>query len=185
MPSGALDQEAGPASLDVRRRGLLRALGLAPLALAGCQLTAPPTGAGRASPGWTPAQRAALKEMGFAPDGDEWDLSLAASLLFEFDSDRLQREQLLRLMGMGRRLRELGVPRIRVEGHTDAVGEPSYNRELSVRRADAVAQVLRAAGWDGLQLGVRGYGRDKPIADNGTEDGRAQNRRVVLIASAA
>ena len=68
-----------------------------------------------------------------------------------------------------------------IEGHTDSVGTVQYNDRLSHRRADAVAGYLAAKG---LALGDRfithGYGESKPIADNKTDEGRAENRRVTI-----
>jgi outer membrane protein OmpA-like peptidoglycan-associated protein len=163
------------------------ALGLAcsvPLWVAGCQAppAAPP--APPASP-WSESQAQGLRALGFEPLGDDWTLSLATSLLFEFDSDKLRKEQMLQLIDTGRRLRELDVPRVRVEGHSDAQGEAGYNLQLSLRRANTVAQMLALAGWQGERVRVNGFGRERPIADNASEAGRAKNRRVVLIASAA
>lgn len=166
---------------------MLGLAGLLPLALAGCQTptaapTAPP--APPASP-WSEAQSRGLRELGFEPAGEDWSLSLATSLLFEFDSDKLRKEQMLQLIDTARKLRELDVPRLRVEGHSDARGEPGYNLQLSLRRASTVAQMLGLAGWPEDRVKVNGFGPDRPIADNTTEAGRAKNRRVVLIASAA
>jgi OOP family OmpA-OmpF porin len=67
---------------------------------------------------------------------------------------------------------------VEIGGHTDSIGSPQYNRSLSQRRADSVARYLSSQGVDPSHMTARGYGEDMPIADNGTEDGRAQNRRV-------
>lgn len=67
-----------------------------------------------------------------------------------------------------------------IEGHTDNVGNPAYNKDLSARRAAAVRQALiDRFGVDGSRLTSAGYGPDKPRDDNGTAAGRARNRRVV------
>lgn len=68
-----------------------------------------------------------------------------------------------------------------VEGHTDNVGTPPYNKKLSDARAKSVVGALTAQGIDALRLKAVGYGQDKPIADNSTDDGRAKNRRVELV----
>ena len=68
-----------------------------------------------------------------------------------------------------------------VEGYTDNVGTPPYNKKLSDARAKSVVGALTAQGIDALRLKAVGYGQDKPIADNGTDDGRAKNRRVELV----
>lgn len=70
---------------------------------------------------------------------------------------------------------------IRVEGHTDNVGSPASNKTLSEDRAKAVVSALVAQGIDPKRLSASGYGQEKPIADNKTEEGRAKNRRVELV----
>ncbi len=68
---------------------------------------------------------------------------------------------------------------LRIEGHTDNVGSAKYNQDLSQRRAAAVRDYLVDTGKvDAGRLQVAGYGFDKPIADNATDEGRAKNRRV-------
>lgn len=68
-----------------------------------------------------------------------------------------------------------------VEGHTDNVGQPKANRTLSEQRAKAVVAAIVAAGIKPARLSAAGYGQDKPVADNKTEEGRAKNRRVELV----
>jgi OOP family OmpA-OmpF porin len=71
--------------------------------------------------------------------------------------------------------------KISVEGHTDNVGNPKSNKTLSDDRAKAVVSEIVAQGIDAKRLSAIGYGQDKPIADNSTEEGRAKNRRVELV----
>jgi len=69
--------------------------------------------------------------------------------------------------------------KIKIEGHTDNVGDAGYNKTLSQKRADAVKKYLLDKGTDPAQIvSCIGYGEDKPIADNSTSSGRAQNRRT-------
>ena len=68
-----------------------------------------------------------------------------------------------------------------VEGHTDNVGIPDYNKRLSDARAKSVVAALSAQGIDSRRLRAAGFGQEKPIADNSTDAGRAQNRRVELV----
>ena len=71
--------------------------------------------------------------------------------------------------------------KIRIEGHTDSVGSKSYNLGLSKRRAAAVMQYLTTKGGiENTRLVSEGYGMDKPIADNDSDEGRAKNRRVAF-----
>ena len=70
--------------------------------------------------------------------------------------------------------------RVRIEGHTDATGPDAYNQGLSERRANSVRSYLVSHGVDASKLTTVGYGESSPIADNGTREGRALNRRVEL-----
>jgi len=70
--------------------------------------------------------------------------------------------------------------KIQVEGHTDSAGDDAYNKKLSQRRAEAVVAYLGNKKIDRSRLTARGFGEEKPIADNATVEGRAQNRRVVF-----
>ena len=78
----------------------------------------------------------------------------------------------------------MGVSEIDIEGHTDNRGAASYNQALSERRAAAAAQVFVTAGFKESNIRRVGYGDARPIDDNGTAAGRAQNRRVTIIVSA-
>lgn len=70
--------------------------------------------------------------------------------------------------------------RIRITGHTDAVGSPEFNQYLSERRAAAVADYLASRGIGRERLLVVGQGATRPVADNGTAFGRERNRRIEL-----
>lgn len=70
--------------------------------------------------------------------------------------------------------------RVRVEGHTDSTGARSYNVNLSQSRAEAVVAYLNGRGVALDRMEAVGVGPDEPVADNGTADGRAENRRVEL-----
>jgi outer membrane protein OmpA-like peptidoglycan-associated protein len=70
--------------------------------------------------------------------------------------------------------------RFEVQGHTDNVGQAAANLALSEQRAKAVVAWLAANGIDAERLVAKGYGDTRPVAENGTEDGRAKNRRVEL-----
>ena len=67
---------------------------------------------------------------------------------------------------------------VRVEGHTDNAGDAAKNKDLSDRRAKAVVKYLTDKGVDASRLVGEGFGQERPIADNATDDGKAQNRRV-------
>ncbi len=71
--------------------------------------------------------------------------------------------------------------KIRIEGHTDSVGETSTNLKLSQLRADSVQSALVALGVDSMRIIAVGMGEDFPIATNDTDEGRSKNRRVDVI----
>ena len=67
---------------------------------------------------------------------------------------------------------------IEIAGHTDSTGNDTANLALSEARANSVMQYLLQSGVDQTVLSAKGYGQSKPIADNGSAEGRAQNRRI-------
>ena len=73
--------------------------------------------------------------------------------------------------------------KLQVEGYTDSVGSDDFNQKLSENRADAVRDFLVSQGVQQDNISATGYGKAKPVADNGTAQGRAQNRRVQLVVS--
>lgn len=75
-------------------------------------------------------------------------------------------------------LSQNGSIQVEIAAHTDDIGSPEFNQDLSERRAASVVQALVLRGADASRLIPRGYGESQPIADNGTEEGQAQNRRV-------
>lgn len=73
---------------------------------------------------------------------------------------------------------------VRVEGHTDSQGAAAANLQLSERRAAAVRDALVSGGLKAGRVKAAGYGATRPVADNGSAEGRARNRRVEIIISA-
>ena len=71
--------------------------------------------------------------------------------------------------------------KISIEGHTDNVGNAASNKTLSESRAKAVMDALTAKGISKSRLSSKGWGSTKPVSDNSTEEGRADNRRVEII----
>jgi outer membrane protein OmpA-like peptidoglycan-associated protein len=115
------------------------------------------------------------------------EVDLAADVLFAFNSDRLSPAAQAELQETAKLIRERAKGPIRVEGHTDSVGSPSYNLGLSQRRAEAVRAALeRLLAGRPTQFQVRGFGASKPIAPNRNPDGsdnpkgRQRNRRVTV-----
>ena len=77
-------------------------------------------------------------------------------------------------------LREWTDVRVEIDGFTDSRGADAYNQKLSERHAEAVRTYFAEHGIDPSRLSAKGYGEARPIADNKTDEGRAQNRRVEL-----
>ncbi len=67
---------------------------------------------------------------------------------------------------------------ISVEGHTDSTGSADFNRKLSQQRAESVAKYLSSKGVKAARMEPKGFGPDRPVADNETDAGREANRRV-------
>ena len=78
-------------------------------------------------------------------------------------------------------LKSNAVLKVSIEGHTDNVGTPAANKILSENRAKSVVAALVAKGIDKARLSAKGWGQEKPVADNATEEGRAKNRRVEIV----
>lgn len=176
--TASLHDAAAPAGTP--RRRLMMSFACATLLLLGCQST-PPTG-GPVTPVPTAAQREAeLLRLGFKRTDDGWEFSFPGKLLFDTASDALDAENQLAAEKIAKGLQQLGIDSLRIEGHTDNVGPVPFNQSLSLKRAEAVARALVAAGLPPAGLRIRGLGKDNPVADNSTPEGRLQNRRVAVI----
>ena len=99
---------------------------------------------------------------------------------FDFDAATLRPESTVVLEQVAGLLRDDPALRITIEGHTDDVGGAAYNDALSGKRANSVKDWLVAAGIDRARLEAVGKGAGSPVATNGNDVGRAQNRRVEL-----
>ncbi|MCE3228829.1 MAG: OmpA/MotB domain protein [Bacteroidetes bacterium] len=71
--------------------------------------------------------------------------------------------------------------KVSIEGHTDNAGNAAANQTLSDNRAKSVMNAVTAKGIDKARMTSKGWGQTKPLADNGTEDGKAKNRRVEIV----
>ena len=108
-----------------------------------------------------------------------------SDVLFDFNKYTLKpeaREKLAKVSGI-----LLAYPnlKLQVEGYTDNIGTEEYNQKLSQQRADGVQDYLASQNVPAANITSAGYGKSNPIADNSTNSGRAQNRRVQLVVSGA
>lgn len=99
---------------------------------------------------------------------------------FEFDSAKLTPESTVILDQAAAALNKTPGKKVQVAGHTDSVGSNVYNQKLSQARAKTVRDYLVAQGVDAARLSSAGFGEEKPVADNSTDEGRSKNRRVEL-----
>ena len=110
-------------------------------------------------------------------------LSDLGNVLFAFDSAELTGDARRLLADVSTRLTSASLVAVKVVGHTDSVGSDTYNQALSERRARSVADFLIAQGVSAGKLSTEGRGESQPVADNASEAGRAENRRVELYVS--
>ncbi|MBV4459941.1 OmpA family protein [Pseudomonas sp. COR58] len=115
-----------------------------------------------------------------APQTEVITLSDAGNVLFDFDKSDLTPAAKSQLDALMDKLRNADVVSIKVIGHTDSKGTDAYNQALSERRASSVAAYLLSQGLEPGKLTSEGRGEREPVADNNTDEGRAQNRRVEL-----
>ena len=106
-----------------------------------------------------------------------------SDVLFDFNKYSLKpdaREKLAKVSGI-----LLSYPnlKLQVEGYTDNIGSDEYNQKLSEERADSVRDYLVTQGVTQTNISATGYGKSDPVADNSTNSGRAENRRVQLVVS--
>jgi outer membrane protein OmpA-like peptidoglycan-associated protein len=142
--------------------------------------------AGGAIGAYQDRQERALRErmegtgVGVVRQGDNITLSMPGNITFAFDDATLQPQFQPVLNDVARTLTEYNQTIVEVAGHTDSKGTDAYNHDLSVRRANSVANYLSSRGVMPQRLITVGAGESRPIATNETDAGRAQNRRVEI-----
>lgn len=99
---------------------------------------------------------------------------------FDTDSAVLKQTAFAELDAYAEFVEKVGDASVKVTGHTDSVGNARYNQKLSERRANAVKDYLVSKGISADRITAEGAGEASPIASNDTDEGRAQNRRVVV-----
>lgn len=114
---------------------------------------------------------------------DGMQLVLPSPITFKSGTDTLTEESTPALEYVRAYLEEKSyISTLRIEGHSDEAGEPS--QKLTEKRALAVAHWLVAKGVDCQRLVAVGFGNTKPVADNATPEGKAQNRRIAFFNAA-
>jgi OOP family OmpA-OmpF porin len=161
----------------------------ASLKVGGSEEPAPPPPATTATAEPAPAPPAP-KRQGFGAKlafkvSNDGKVELPGPVVFETGSDKLSPESDAVLEHVQKYLEETpDVTLLRIEGHTDDVGDDASNQKLSELRSMAVAMWLVAKGIDCKRLIPVGFGETKPVAPNTTEEGRAQNRRTAFFNAA-
>ena len=112
--------------------------------------------------------------------GNQIVLNLPAAIIFDGDKSVARPEAAATLAAIGLVLKHFDQTKVSVYGYTDAEGAETDNRNLSQRRAVAVATALANQGLDQSRFYIEGRGSADPIATNTTDVGRAQNRRVEI-----
>lgn len=110
--------------------------------------------------------------------GCEKIVRLTLDVNFGFDSSKITPAYMEKIKEVSNILNDKPDYKVVLEGHTDSTGPAEYNMKLSQKRADAVAKALVDLGIDKDRISTEAYGETKPIADNTTKAGRAQNRRT-------
>ncbi len=123
---------------------------------------------------------AAADPVRYELDGNQ--LKLPGPVIFETGSDKIKSESESVLTHVKSYLSDKSyISLLRIEVHTDATGSAEFNQALTEKRAVAVGRWLIAHGVDCKRLLPVGFGQNKPIADNKTAEGKAQNRRVAFV----
>lgn len=112
--------------------------------------------------------------------GDQIILNMPSDITFATDQDSVKAAFYPTLNSVALVLKKFNQTIVDVYGHTDSTGNDQYNYDLSQRRALSVANYLSGQGVDPRRFAVTGFGETRPVADNSTNAGRAQNRRVEI-----
>lgn len=113
-------------------------------------------------------------------DGDNINLIMPGNITFATDSSNINSGFYDVLNSVALVLKEFDQTIVVVSGHTDSVGAETYNQSLSEKRAQSVANYLLGREILADRFEVIGFGETQPVADNGTPEGREQNRRVEI-----
>lgn len=110
--------------------------------------------------------------------GEGIKITFDSDLLFDVNKSNLRSATRENLDKLAETLKKYDDTNVLIEGHADNTGTDAHNQRLSERRAKTVSGYLRSKGVPNSRLTEKGYGESQPIAENGSDNGRQQNRRV-------
>jgi outer membrane protein OmpA-like peptidoglycan-associated protein len=113
-------------------------------------------------------------------EGDNIRLSIPGNITFATGSDAIVTGFYPVLEDVAKVLYRYDKTKLSIEGHTDSVGNADYNLDLSIQRANSVANYLQGTRVDANRLQTLGMGETQPISNNDSAQGRKENRRVEL-----
>ncbi|MDM1329380.1 OmpA family protein [Acinetobacter indicus] len=122
-----------------------------------------------------------LKQEGFSLTSEGWSLSLPEKLLFGFDQAEIQAHNQQALQQLSSKLLKYKLDKVKIIGHSDNVGDLTYNLKLSGERAENVAQIFMQQGFRPVNLQVIPRGAEQPLVPNTSPENRAMNRRVNVV----
>ncbi|MFH1687689.1 MAG: OmpA family protein [bacterium] len=112
--------------------------------------------------------------------GEGIKITFDSGILFDINKSDLRAEAQTNLTNLSEILNKYADTDVLVEGHTDSTGSSDHNMDLSLRRAQSVANYMTGRQVLANRFRIMGYGEDQPIADNSTAAGRQNNRRVEI-----
>ncbi|MCH2073222.1 OmpA family protein [Acinetobacter pittii] len=122
-----------------------------------------------------------LKKEGFVLTDEGWTLGLPERLLFDFNNAQLKQSHEAELVRLANQLNKYDLNKLKIVGHTDDVGDATYNQKLSEERAQSVANLFLTRGFKKENIYVIGRGSTQPYVPNTTTENRAINRRVAIV----
>ncbi|MEE9329694.1 MAG: OmpA family protein [Parvularculaceae bacterium] len=113
--------------------------------------------------------------------GDQIELVMPSNITFASNQSDIKPEFYQTLNGVGKVLAKYDQTTLVIGGHTDASGSDDYNMDLSIKRAENVGNYLASQGVVSPRIRALGYGESQPVADNTSDSGKSQNRRVQIL----
>ncbi|MBN7124481.1 hypothetical protein BSU01_22605 [Erwinia billingiae] len=160
----------------MKKTGVITGIALA-MILAGCQ---------NKSQGVFSAQQIeVMRSQGFSEVPEGWMLGMSDNILFGMNRAELQPQSIQKIKVLASKLSGFGLKHARLDGHSDNYGDDNYNKALSLKRANVVADAwAEGAGVSRSNISTQGLGDEDPVKSNKTSQGRAENRRVAIIITA-